>query len=195
MAGTVEYEDVTRQLQRLAALQTGSKKVVRRGVTAHLKVGERGIAAAANVFDHGSPRTRVVNNHYVDPGGLGASIGSRLNKPSAATIDGKVGMAVGKSPVPLGTQVQKGSKVAVRYGHLVILGTTARWTGSKARLNKKTGRVKVTATGSPVQYRGIGPAFHFVEEGYSRVASQADQAAYDVMEKDLRKIETTGSAL
>lgn len=184
----VEYEDVTHQIKRLDALERGSGPVVRSGVNAYLKVTTKGIVSEANIYDHGSPHSRVVNGHVIDPGGLGASIGSRLKKGSGQ-IEGKSGLGVGKSPTPIGTQVVKGGRVAVRYGHLVILGTKPRFTGSKRVWTKKLKRHIQKDTGNEIQFRGSVTEHLFVERGHQKVKAQAEEACFATIEKGLREIE------
>lgn len=188
----VDKQDVEVQLTRITLLGRAGRPVVTAGVNAHLKEGAKGIAAAANVFDHGKPRTRIVNDHYIEPGGLGASIGSRMKK-GAAQIEGKAGVGVAKSPAQFGSDVRKGSKLAVRYGHLVTIGTKDRYTGEKRAWSKRQKLHVMKPTGNPRMYRGISPPHHFVERGYESVKPDADQAAFTAMEKRLRNIAATGA--
>lgn len=188
MEFAVDAEGVKTHAERLANLATGGPSVLKAGINANLKVGAKGISAAANVFDHGKPRERIVNHHYVDPGGLQASIGSRLDKGRGA-IGGKVGVGVAKTQVPAGSTVSKASKAAVSYGHFVTIGTGKRTTGAKRVWSKKQKLHMRKVTGNLQLNRGVSPPQPFVERGYEQVRSQAEQAATAAMEKRLRKLE------
>lgn len=187
MEVSVETTGVKTQAERLAAMGKASTSILRSGINANLKVGTKGIAAAANVFDHGQRRSRIVNDHYVEPGGLQASIGSRLEK-SRSVIAGKAGPGVGKSQVSPGGTVSKGSKNAVPYGHLTALGTDRRYTGF-ARKRSRGKLVDMKRNQNRILHRGVSPAFHFVDSGYHAVKSQADDAGVKAMEKRIRKLE------
>lgn len=169
-------------MRRLDRVGAGARKVVGGGVRVITNVVTKGIAAAAPVGP-----TRKVKGRQISGGGLGYSIGGRQKKSGGEIVQAKSGIGVGKTQTAYGEQVTKGKK-SVPWGHLVAGGTTDRYTGQTARINKKTGRVKVKSTGKLVRYTGRVRPVDFVARGYKAVKSQAEAAGIAEMEKQLTKL-------
>ena len=172
--GVIDKKDIELLKKRLEQMGPESTPIMRRAMRKQLKVFEKSIAAEAPIG-----KTRIVNDHYVDPGGLKASIGSRMAK-NTKELTGKTGLAVGKKPAPLGSKITK--LLAVRYGHLVILGTSERWTGNK----------KGKATGHKPAYRGKVLPHKFVEQAAIKSEGKAFDGFCQVAAKALQKLFETG---
>lgn len=177
----LDREGIDEVAERLGALSKGVSRILGAGLRAEMKVIAAGIAAAAPRGDG-----RVVQHNQIDGGGLGNSIGMRQKKSRGEIVMAKVGIGVAKTQAAYGVPVSKGAS-SVPYGHLVAAGTSERFTGSKSRVNKKTGKVKLRQTGNPVQYRGRVIGNNFVERGYMATREAAEAAGLAKIEEGIRK--------
>lgn len=153
----MDQQDFKHLVRELESVGLATGKIVGQAGRAGINVARDAIAGAAPEYPTKSQvnrRDRKVNGQTIQPGGLANSVGAVMEKATSRNeAEAKTGPGVGKQQAPLGTQVGKG-KTAVAYSHLTVLFVPQRFTGSKARLNKKTGRVKVTQTNTPPMNRG-----------------------------------------
>lgn len=186
--GLEDFKHLAKQLQQVA---DSAGKIVGAGIRAGINVERDGIAAAAPVYptkSRTSQQSRQVNHRTVLPGGLANSVGAVMVKQSRAhSAEAKAGPGVGKDQAAYGEQVGRG-KQSVPYSHLTVLFLPQRFTGQKARLNKKTGRVKVKQTGNPVMNRGEVQFNPWVERGATAVAQQATNAVGETIDKKLKAL-------
>lgn len=188
-----DTQDFKHLIRELESIGKAAGKVVGQAGRAGINTARDAIAAAAPVYPTKSRVQRIerqVKGRTILPGGNQASVGAVMERATQAhEARAKAGPGVGKEQVPEGTQVTKG-KSAVPYSHLTVLQLPQRFTGSTARVDKKTGRVKIKQTGKQVMNRGSVEFNPWVERASSAAQGAIEAAIVAKVEEGIKAART-----